>query len=41
MRQRVFDETKLTVSAGLAANKVCRQPFPYLITDFHRRNSRC
>jgi nucleotidyltransferase/DNA polymerase involved in DNA repair len=22
MRQRVFDETKLTVSAGIAANKV-------------------
>jgi DNA polymerase kappa len=41
MRQRVFDETKLTVSAGIAANKVCLQPFPYLITDFHRRNFRC
>jgi hypothetical protein len=41
MRQRVFDETKLTVSAGIAANKVCLQPFPYFITDFHRRNSRC
>jgi nucleotidyltransferase/DNA polymerase involved in DNA repair len=23
MRQQVFDETKLTVSAGIAANKVC------------------
>ncbi|KAI0302716.1 hypothetical protein BC826DRAFT_1089789 [Russula brevipes] len=23
MRQRVFDETKLTVSAGIAANKIC------------------
>jgi len=23
MRQRVVDETKLTVSAGIAANKVC------------------
>ena len=31
MRQRVFDETKLTVSAGIAANKVCLQPFPYLL----------
>jgi DNA polymerase kappa len=41
MRQRVFDETKLTVSAGIAANKVCLQPFPNLITDFHRRDSRC
>ena len=27
MRQRVFDETKLTVSAGIAANKVRFQPF--------------
>ena len=33
MRQRVFDETKLTVSAGIAANKVCLQPFLYLVTD--------
>src|SRR6266436_3720537 len=41
MRQRVFDETKLTVSAAIAANKVCLQPFPYLITDVYRRNSRC
>ena len=41
MRQRVFDETKLTVSAGMAANKVCLQPFPCLITDFHHRDSRC
>ena len=29
MRQRVFDETKLTVSAGIAANKVCFEPFHY------------
>jgi hypothetical protein len=41
MRQQVFDETKLTVSAGIAANKVCLKPFPYLITDFHRCNFRC
>jgi DNA polymerase kappa len=41
MRQQVFDETKLTVSAGIAANKVCLQLFPYLITDFHRCDSRC
>ena len=27
MRQRVFDETKLTVSAGIAANKVCSNRF--------------
>ena len=27
MRQRVFDKTKLTVSAGIAANKVCCQSF--------------
>ena len=27
MRQRVFDETKLTVSAGIAANKVCLNRF--------------
>jgi len=27
MRQRVFDETKLTVSAGIAANKVCFSHF--------------
>ena len=27
MRQRVFDETKLTVSAGIAANKVCLYRF--------------
>jgi DNA polymerase kappa len=30
MRQRVFDETKLTVSAGIAANKVCCQPISLL-----------
>lgn len=41
MRQRVFDETKLTVSAGISANKVCFQPFPCLITDFLRHDSRC
>jgi len=33
MRQRVFDETKLTVSAGIAANKVCLQYFPSLTND--------
>jgi nucleotidyltransferase/DNA polymerase involved in DNA repair len=27
MRQQVFDETKLTVSAGIAANKVCLNRF--------------
>jgi DNA polymerase kappa len=27
MRQRVVDETKLTVSAGIAANKVCFDRF--------------
>ena len=37
MRQRVFDETKLTVSAGIAANKVGFQPFLYQLADFHRR----
>jgi len=37
MRQRVFDETKLTVSAGMAANKVRFQRFTYLFPDFDRR----